>query len=87
MANMQSVCEKYAYSKVAFFVLPLVGAMFIDFVNIPIIGLFIEFISKISKDYIHLKVKTIVIKSNFIKKSTFCYIFQMNNLKCFSITL
>ncbi len=38
MANMGSVCEKYGYSKIAFFVVPLVGSLFIDFFNVMIIG-------------------------------------------------
>lgn len=39
MSNMGSVCEKYGYSKIAFFVVPIVGSLFIDFFNIMIIGL------------------------------------------------
>ncbi|PIE98795.1 MAG: transporter [Treponema sp.] len=39
MANMGSVCEKYGYSKIAFFVVPIVGSLFIDFFNILIISL------------------------------------------------
>ena len=31
ISNMKSVCEKYKYSKIAFFVVPVVGALFIDF--------------------------------------------------------
>lgn len=45
IANMQSVCDKYKYSNVAFFVMPIVGALFIDFFNIPIISLFISWLS------------------------------------------
>lgn len=37
VANMESVCEKFVYSKMAFFVLPIVGGMFIDFANILVI--------------------------------------------------
>lgn len=37
VANMQSVCEKYHYSEVAFFVVPIVGGMFIDFANLATI--------------------------------------------------
>lgn len=37
VANMESVCEKFEYSRTAFFVLPIVGGMFIDFVNLFII--------------------------------------------------
>lgn len=45
ISNMQSVCDKYSYSKLAFFVVPLVGALFIDFSNVSIITLFIELLS------------------------------------------
>lgn len=45
MANMGSICEKYGYSKIAFFVVPLVGSLFIDFFNILIIGLTIGIVS------------------------------------------
>lgn len=45
MANMKSVCEKYTYSRVAFFVLPIVGALFIDFFNITIISSFLSWLS------------------------------------------
>lgn len=44
VANMQSVTEKFVDSKVAFFVLPIVGGFFIDFVNVAIITLFLGFI-------------------------------------------
>ena len=37
VANMESVCDKYVYSKMAFFVLPIVGGMFIDFANVLVI--------------------------------------------------
>ena len=43
IANMDSVSEKYGYSQMAFFVLPIVGALFIDFVNALNIQLFINF--------------------------------------------
>ena len=43
ISNMKSVCEKYQYSKIAFFVVPIVGALFIDFVNVSIITTFISF--------------------------------------------
>lgn len=42
MANMQSVCQKFGDSKIAFFVLPLVGSLFIDFFNGAQITLFIN---------------------------------------------
>ena len=38
MANMGSVCEKYGYSEVAFFVVPIVGSLFIDLFNVMIIS-------------------------------------------------
>lgn len=37
VANMESVCDKFVYSKMAFFVLPIVGGMFIDFANVLVI--------------------------------------------------
>ena len=45
MANMNSVTEKYLYSRTAFFVVPIVGSLFIDFINIGIIYGFISFLS------------------------------------------
>lgn len=42
ISNMKSVSEKFAYSKIAFFVVPLVGALFIDFANVSIITVFIS---------------------------------------------
>lgn len=45
MANMNSVTEKYLYSRTAFFVVPIVGSLFIDFINIGIIYGFIGFLS------------------------------------------
>ena len=45
MANMNSVTEKYVYSKIAFFIVPIVGSLFIDFINIGIIYGFISFLS------------------------------------------
>lgn len=42
VANMESVCEEYEYSDTAFFVLPVVGGMFIDFINILMIIPFIS---------------------------------------------
>ena len=44
MANMESLVTKHRPSKMAFFVLPVVGGMFIDFVNIIIITVFISFV-------------------------------------------
>ncbi len=45
MANMQTLAEEYRYSKMAFFVVPIVGALFIDFINILLIFGFIGFLS------------------------------------------
>lgn len=42
VANMESVCEEFEYSEMAFFVLPVVGGMFIDFTNIILIIPFIS---------------------------------------------
>ncbi|MCI5826501.1 MAG: sodium:glutamate symporter [Arcanobacterium sp.] len=44
VANMESLVSKFVDSKTAFFVLPIVGSMFIDFVNIIIITGFMYFI-------------------------------------------
>lgn len=37
VANMTSICQKYEYSTMPFFVLPIVGGMFIDLVNVFLI--------------------------------------------------
>lgn len=37
VANMTSICQKYEFSQLPFFVVPIVGGMFIDFVNIFLI--------------------------------------------------
>lgn len=42
ISNMKAVTEKYVYSKLAFFVVPIVGALFIDFANVSIITFFIS---------------------------------------------
>lgn len=42
IANMETFTTANGYSPKAFFVVPIVGAMFIDFVNAPIISFFIE---------------------------------------------
>ncbi len=44
VANMESVVDKFIDSKMAFFVLPIVGGMFIDFANVMIIIVFLTFI-------------------------------------------
>ena len=46
IANMQSVCDKYKHSHIAFFVMPIVGALFIDFFNVAIISGFVSFLSR-----------------------------------------
>ena len=43
VANMASVAEKYEYSSVAYFVVSLVGALFIDFTNAIVITTFVNF--------------------------------------------
>lgn len=45
MANMNTLSETYRYSQTAFFVVPIVGALFIDFFNIFIIFGFIGFLA------------------------------------------
>ena len=42
VANMESVVQKYSPSKLAFFVLPIIGGMFIDFVNILVVTVFLN---------------------------------------------
>ena len=44
IANMDAVSAKYAYSKTPYFVVPIVGALFIDFINIFIVFGFIGFL-------------------------------------------
>lgn len=44
MANMASVCEKHGYSEIAFFVVPIVGSLFIDLFNVMIISGTIAFV-------------------------------------------
>ncbi|HBK30736.1 MAG TPA: sodium:glutamate symporter, partial [Porphyromonadaceae bacterium] len=41
MANLDSICDKFGYSRLAFFIVPLVGSIFIDFINVLIINGFI----------------------------------------------
>lgn len=45
LANMKTITDKYYYSKVAFLVVPIVGALFIDFFNVSIISIFISYFS------------------------------------------
>ena len=37
MANMQAVTKKYGPSPISFFTIPMVGSLFIDFINALII--------------------------------------------------
>lgn len=46
MANMETFTLKHGFSPKAFFILPLVGALFIDFTNMLVITSFINFIAK-----------------------------------------
>ena len=41
MANLDSICDKFGYSRVAYFIVPVVGAFFIDFINVLMITGFI----------------------------------------------
>ena len=40
ISNMKAITEKYTYSRIAFFVIPIVGSLFIDFANISVITFF-----------------------------------------------
>ena len=42
MATMKSVCDKYAYSKIAFFVVPVIGGLLSNFTNAAIITAFLN---------------------------------------------
>lgn len=42
MANLEALCSKYGYSPKAFFIVPIVGGMFIDFTNSFLIVLFLN---------------------------------------------
>ena len=44
VANMQSVTEKFGPSHKAFLIVPLVGAFFVDLVNLGLITSFLEFL-------------------------------------------
>lgn len=44
MANMSAVCSKYRYATMPFVIVPIVGAMFVDLINIGVISLFLSFI-------------------------------------------
>lgn len=44
MANMNSISEKYHYSRIAFFVVPVVGGLFSNFTNAAVITMFFNFL-------------------------------------------
>ena len=44
MANMQAITAKYGPAPTAYFVVPLVGSLFIDFFNALIITTFMNFL-------------------------------------------
>lgn len=44
MANMKTVCDKYAYSEMAFFIVPIVGGLLSNFTNAAIITAFLNFL-------------------------------------------
>jgi ESS family glutamate:Na+ symporter len=44
MANMSAVCYKYRYTVKPFLIVPIIGAMFADFINTGIITLFLNFL-------------------------------------------
>lgn len=44
MANMKTICDKYEYSKIAFFVVPIVGGLFSNFTNAAIITGFLNYL-------------------------------------------
>ena len=45
IANMDSATEKYVYSKLEFFIVPMVGVVFIDFTNVAVITFFVNLFS------------------------------------------
>lgn len=42
MANMSAVCNKYRYATMPFVIVPIVGAMFVDIINVSIITIFLN---------------------------------------------
>ncbi len=42
MANMSAVCSKYRYAAMPFIIIPIIGAAFVDIINVSIITLFIN---------------------------------------------
>jgi len=43
MTNMQTVCDKYRFSKTAFFVVPIIGGLFSNFTNAALITAFLNY--------------------------------------------
>jgi ESS family glutamate:Na+ symporter len=43
MTNMQTVCDSYKYSKMAFFIVPIIGGLFSNFTNAAIITAFLNY--------------------------------------------
>ena len=48
MASMDAVTKKYGPSPVAYFAVPIVGGMFIDFVNVLVVGLMIPMLGNLT---------------------------------------
>ena len=48
MASMDAVTRKYGPSPVAYFAVPIVGGMFIDFVNVLVVGLMIPMLGSLA---------------------------------------
>jgi ESS family glutamate:Na+ symporter len=46
MANMQTVSDKYRYSKIAFFIVPVIGGLFSNFTNAALITFFMNLAAK-----------------------------------------
>jgi len=46
MANMLSVTGQYGPAPKAFFVVPIVGGMFVDFTNTAVLSVFLNFLPK-----------------------------------------
>ena len=44
MANMSAVCFKYRYAVQPFIIVPIIGAMFVDFINTAVITIFLNLI-------------------------------------------
>lgn len=44
MANMEAVCNRHGYSSLPFVVVPLVGAIFVDIINVSVITIFLNLV-------------------------------------------